>query len=373
MILRRSPTNRRPRKWLALLALTAALVLLPGCQTWSFYTQAIRGQYQLVAGQRPIQKILADTNTPADLRQHLELFEKLRAFARTNLQLPVDGNYQKYVDLHRPYVVWNVEAAPEFSLVPKSWWYPVVGRVTYRGYFSHTDATNYAATLRARNYDVFVGGVPAYSTLGWFKDPVINTFLYEAPSDLAETLFHELGHQRVFAAGDTDFNEAFATSVGQEGVRRWLRSKGDTNGFAAYEAELQRMAQFTQLVMETRAQLAQLYGDVISPDGSLKKGKPPATSDTELRSQKEFIIGQMQDKYLRLKTAWGGSTDHDGWFNRQVNNAQINSVATYYDLLPYFDRLLKSQGGDLEKFYQEAEKLARLPKARRREQLTRSS
>ena len=197
--------------------------------------------------------------TPAlrpGLKARFDLLDKLRAFAKNELKLPMDGHYQRYVDVHRPYVVWNVEAAPEFSMEAKTWWYPVVGRQEYRGYFSQSGATNCAERLKKGGFDVFVGGSQAYSTLGWFKDPVLNTFIFEPEPDLAEIIFHELGHQRVFARGDTDFNEAFATTVGQEGARRWLRARGDNASCEQYLAELQRTRQFASLVDETRLRLA---------------------------------------------------------------------------------------------------------------------
>ena len=154
----------------------------------------------------------------------MQLVSKLRDFADRDLKLPVNGHYRKYVDVHRTFVVWNVEAAPEFSMEPKSWWYPLVGSLEYRGYFAESNARGYAARLKKKGYDVYVAGTTAYSTLGWFKDPILNTFVFQPEGELAETIFHEQGHQRVFAGGDTNFNEAFATTVGQEGARRWLRA-----------------------------------------------------------------------------------------------------------------------------------------------------
>ena len=239
---------RRLRKWVLAPALLLAVLAMSGCRTLSFYGQAIKGQYQIVAHQQKLQKVLADSQTPAPLKAKLELVQHLRAFAKQQLQLPVDGHYEKYADVHRPFVVWNVEAAPEFSLEPKSWWYPFVGSLDYRGYFSKEGAQKYGDWLQTRGYDVHVGGVTAYSTLGWFKDPVLNTFIFDPEPDLAETLFHELGHQRVFASGDTDFNEAFATTVGQEGARRWFRAKGDQAALEKYLAEVRRTTQFARLI-----------------------------------------------------------------------------------------------------------------------------
>lgn len=358
------------RKWVVVLVLAGAVAVLSGCQTWGFYAQAIKGQYQILAHEERVGTLLADAQTPARLREQLELFEALRRFASQELKLPVNGHYRKYVDVHRPYVVWNVEAAPEFSLQPKTWWYPVVGRLSYRGYFSERGATNYAGGLGRKGYDVYVGGVEAYSTLGWFKDPVLNTFLFEPEPELAETLFHELGHQRVFAGGDTDFDEAFATVVGQEGARRWLRAKRGRAEYEEYLAQLGRTVEFTHLVMRARDQLAQLYGDEKTAEGALKTSRKASWLPAEeLRQQKERILARLQEDYAELKKRWGGETEYDGWFARPVNNAQVNSIATYYDLVPGFERLLAVNGGDLERFYDGAQRLAKEPRARRHERL----
>jgi predicted aminopeptidase len=348
------------------------LVAVSGCQTLSFYGQAAKGQYQLLAHARKVRKLLAEPQTPAPLKERLRLLLSLRQFAEQDLKLPVDGHYQRYVDVHRPFVVWNVEAAPEFSLQPKTWWYPLVGSLDYRGYFSERGAARYAGTLEKRGYDVYLGGVQAYSTLGWFHDPAINTFLFESDADLAEVIFHELGHQEVFAAGDTDFNEAFATTVGQEGARRWLKSRGNSAQYQGYLAELRRTAQFTRLIMDTRAQLARLYGDATNQWGKLEATRARRDVPREtLRREKGRILGRLQEAYARLKVQWGGDTEYDGWFARQLNNAKLNSVADYYDLVPGFERLLKDNGGDLAKFYRAAERLSRLPKAQRHQALRR--
>jgi predicted aminopeptidase len=361
---------KRIRKWLVALVLTVAVVAASGCRTVQFYTQAVKGQYQIFAHEHEIEKLVADPKTPARLRERLQLILDLRAFAASDLKLPVDRHYRKYVDVHREFVVWNVEAASEFSLQPKTWWYPMLGSLKYRGYFSKPAAKEYGDWLHKKGYDVFVGGVQAYSTLGWFKDPVLNTFVFEPEADLAEILFHELGHQRVFARGDTDFNEAFATSVGEEGARRWLRSHRDTATLEKYEAELRRTRQFAHLIADTRQRLIVLYGDEPTPEGKIKATKknrdvPPVT----LRQEKQAILDRLQQDYRRLKAQWGGNTDYDAWFAHEVNNAQLNSVAAYYDLVPGFEQLLRLSGGDLEKFYNQVERLANMPKKERHEWL----
>ena len=354
------------RKWLAAPALLVAVLAMSGCQTLSFYGQAIKGQYGIVAHQQRIEKLLADPLTAPPLRAKLQLVQSLRAFAAKDLKLPVDGHYQRYVDVHRPFVVWNVEAAPEFSLEPKTWWYPLVGSLEYRGYFSEASARRYAASLQKKGYDVCVGGVTAYSTLGWFKDPVLNTFVFDPEPDLAETLFHELGHQRVFASGDTDFNEAFATTVGEEGARRWLRAKGGQAALDKYLAQIRRTRQFAHLLGRTRECLETLYGDTRTAEGKLKAAKKPlAVPPEQLRREKQDVLDRLQREYVQLKSQWGGDTEYDEWFAHPVNNAQLNSVAAYYDLVPGFERLLQQNGGDLEKFYEAVGQLAREPKTER--------
>ena len=361
---------KRLRKWLIGTALVLALIAMSGCQTINFYSQALRGQYQIFANEKETDKLLADPKTPDRLKQRLELLHALREFAAADLKLPVDGHYRKYVDVHRPFVVWNVEAAPEFSLEPKSWWYPLVGRLDYRGYFSKQGAIKYATVLRKKGYDVYVGGVEAYSTLGWFKDPILNTFIFDPDAELAEIIFHELGHQRVFARGDTDFNEAFATSVGQEGSRRWLIKKGDQDALASYRAERQRTRDFVALISQTREKLEKLYGDERTPEGKLKAAKKKPIGDVEeLRRRKREIFAELQKDYLALKQAWGGNAEYDQWFAADVNNAQLNSVAAYYDLVPGFERLLELNGGDLQKFYNEAARLSKMPKKERHQWL----
>jgi predicted aminopeptidase len=357
---------RRLRNWLVAPALLLAVLAMSGCQGLSFYGQAIKGEYAIVAHRQSIEKLLAEPQTPAPLKAKLQLVQNLRAFAGKDLKLPVDGQYEKYADVHRRFVVWNVEAAPEFSLEPKAWWYPFLGSLEYRGYFSEQRARHYEARLRQKGYDVYVGGVEAYSTLGWFKDPVLNTFISNPESDLAETLFHELGHQRVFASGDTDFNEAFATTVGQEGARRWLRAKGDPAATEKYLAEIRRTDQFAHLIAKTRERLEALYGDERTAEGKVKAGKSKRTlPPAQLRREKQEVLNRLQREYAQLKAQWGGNTEYDEWFAGTVNNAQLNSVAAYYDLVPAFERLLEQNGGDLEKFYQAAERLAGEPKAQR--------
>ena len=338
-----------------------AVIGFSGCTTIGYYAQAVRGEYQILAHRRSIDKLIADPKTPSTLRQKLQLVQQLRRFARDELKLPVDGSYDKYVDVHRKYVVWNVQAAPEFSLVPKTWRYPFVGRLAYRGYFSEKSARACGERLLKQGFDVYVDGVEAYSTLGWFKDPLLNTFIDSSEPELAEVLFHELGHKRVFASGDTDFNEAFATIVGEEGARRWLRSKCDVKLLEQYDGILAREEQFVHLIMRVRERLAKLFGETLDQNGNVISARRPPVTTKELRRQKQSIYEDLRREYAELKTQWGGYSGYDDWFAHDLNNAKLNTVANYYDYVPGFQRLLASNGGDLEKFYAAAQRLAKEP------------
>lgn len=337
-----------------------------GCQTVGYYAQAVHGQCQMLSRQKPIQELLEDPGTPEPLKDRLRLVLEIRRFAENELHLPANGQYLNYADLGRPFAVWNVSATPEFSLTAKTWWYPLIGSLEYRGFFSEERARKYAAKLAAEGYDVHVGGVTAYSTLGWFRDPVLNTFAFDDDSELADLLFHELAHQKVFVPGDTDFNEAFATAVAEEGLRRWLQSRRDTAATANYEGDAERMKQFVTLVKAARARLESLYE-------SMDPIKQPAASPRpveELRREKQRIIEDLREDYNRLKAQWNGREDFDRWFSQSLNNAQLNTVDTYYQLVPAFRRLLQQHNGRLDVFYAEAEKIGKLDEDVRHQRLT---
>ncbi len=359
----------RNRRWFVALALIAGLLAVCGCRTLKFYGQAIAGQYEIFSKRQLVTEVLTNPTTSAELRLQLELLQRLLAFAETELNLPAENQYGTYVDLQRKFVVWNVQAAPQFSLEPKTWWYPFVGRLEYRGYFRKQGAEDLAEQLREDGYDVFVGGVEAYSTLGFFRDPVLNTFIHREESELAEVIFHELAHQRLFARGDTDFNEAFATVVGEEGARRWLQSQGKTNLLADYEIALQRNGQFVRLIMSTRAELEKVYGDTRDEDGKVKAAKQLPAPTEELLARKRQMFENLQARYRALRAEWDGFSGYDAWFARELNNAQLNTIANYYDYVPGFVALLKLKEGNLEQFYNAAEELSRKPRDERHEWL----
>ena len=362
------PTERRRLRGRVILFCSLAL-LISGCSSISYYRQAIGGQYEILAKREPIPEVIARADTRPALREKLQLVLNIREFAERELELKTDGHYAEYADLGRRYVVWNVYAAPEFSLEPKKWWYPVVGRLKYRGFFSEKEAHAYGAQLAKEGYDVCVGGVDAYSTLGFFKDPVLNTFIHNEPADLAETLFHELAHQRVFAKGDTDFNEAFATALGEEGARRWLAVHGDAKSRADYELELRRKDQFVALVLNARDELKQIYDEESARAPSLSEKQSSAPLVDAKRTRKADVIAKMRADYEKLKASWDGYAGYDNWFKRPINNARLNTIATYQTLVPAFQQLLAHNGGDLQRFYADAKALANLGKEQRHERI----
>ena len=350
--------------FLARLACLALLSFVSGCGTIGYYAQAIHGQCQILHRERPVQELLADPGTPAALKMRLTRALAIREFAETDLRLPAHGHYRHYADLGRRYAVWTVSAAPEFSLGAKTWWYPVVGRLEYQGYFEEAKARRYARGLAERGLDTQVGGVEAYSTLGWFRDPLLNTFLFEDELELAELLFHELAHQRLFVAGDTEFNEAFATAVAEEGVERWLAERGDAGWIAKQREAVARKQVFLGLLGRARARLGTLYGAGTEGCGCSCRGTPDC-SCARMRREKAAVFESLRADYAAAKAAWGGNAEYDGWFAQPLNNAVLNTVDTYYSLVPSFRRRIEAAGGDLEEFYKATETLGKLKKRER--------
>jgi predicted aminopeptidase len=337
----------------AVVALTA--LALSGCTAAPYYWQAASGQLELWRKSRPIDDWLADPNADQHLRARLAHVQDIRAFASGNLGLPDNGSYRSYADLGRPYVVWNVFAAPELSLEAKKWCFPVAGCVDYRGYFAEKSARNFADGLKSEGYDTYVGGVPAYSTLGWFDDPVPSTIMVYPDTEVARLIFHELAHQVLYVPGDTAFNESFATAVEQEGVKRWVEAYGSTEMLAQFQRAQARKQQFVALVLEYRSRLEAIYASALGED--------------EKRAQKAQTFAAMRASYAELKQGWGMPSGYDAWFASPLNNAQIASVASYTEQVPAFQALLARENGDMKRFYVAAEGLARLPKVERDAQL----
>jgi predicted aminopeptidase len=337
---------------LALLAL--ATTMLSGCGTM-YLAQAARGQWQLTHAREPIDQVIADPSTPADLRARLTEVRAARQFASRELGLPDNSSYRTYADIKRRYVVWNVVAAPEFSVQPERWCFPIAGCVAYRGYFSEAGARKFAAQLRKRGFDVVVGGVPAYSTLGKLSDPVLSTMLGYGDNELAAIIFHELSHQVVYVAGDSEFNEAFAVTVEETGLERWLRLNGHEADLKRYKTRRARQQQYIALFTAARARLASLYAS-----------KMPVA---EMRERKHKIFDTLADEIHSLDARFGGRSGYDDWVDEGLNNAHLASIATYYDCVPGFARLLALHNGNLPEFYAAVRALSHEPRAERHAQL----
>ena len=332
------------------------LLALPACSNLGYYAQSVGGQLEIMWGQEDIDELLRSRELEQQLKDKLSLVLKIREFASTKLGLPDNDSYKSYVDLQRPYVVWNVVAAPEFSMELKEWCFPFAGCIRYRGYFSEEAAKEYARELELQGMDVYVGGVAAYSTLGWFDDPVLNTVLNRDELGLAGLVFHELAHQQVYVQDDSAFNEGFATTVEIEGVRRWLRQNGDPDMAQTYRQRKQRRNDFVHLVLSTKEKLAVLY-------------QQPLASE-QMRRAKAEIISELKQTYVRLKSEqWQGYDGYDRWFAREINNAQIAAVGTYRDYVPAFEELLRQQQGDLHRFYKAVTQLGELPKEERNQRI----
>ena len=326
-----------------------------------FYGQAINGQLSIISKRENIQMLVNDPEIDAQLKQSLESIISIRKFANNSLALPVEKNYSTYVDLQRPFVVWNVFAAPEFSVTPKDWCYPIAGCVSYRGYFSEDAARKYATSLADEGFDVYVGGIAAYSTLGWFADPVLNTIINREEHRLAALLFHELAHQLVYVPGDTQFNESFATTIELEGLKRWLAENNNSAMMPTLVEQAAREQQYRQefvsLVQSSIPVLEELYS-----------GALPLV---EKRQEKAQVIQKLRDDYQVLKQRWQGYSAYDGWFAGDINNARLNTVATYFNHVPAFEALLAQSNYLLPDFYNRVQALAKLSSEERQEVLTR--
>jgi predicted aminopeptidase len=340
------------RRWLAVSALVLVALGSASCSTVGYYAQAVHGQFALLAAAKPIPEWLDDPATPADLKRRLQRAQKMRAFASHDLGLPDNRSYTSYADLKRPAAVWNVFAAPELSLQLKTWCYPLFGCTNYRGYFDRAGAEELAGQLRGEGLEVNVGAVPAYSTLGWFDDPLLNTFINYGDGELARLIFHELAHQVAYAKDDTVFNESFATAVERAGVRRWLAAEGDDATRAAYALQEQRRADFLDLLRTHRDLLTANYAR--------------EASDDDKRTRKREIFAALQTAFAKTKAErWSGWGGYDRYFAQALNNAHLGAIGAYNDLVPAFEAVLRAEGDDLPRFCVRVKKLAGEDKAQR--------
>lgn len=335
------------------LALTAMMVaVLSACTTTTYLLQAAHGEWHVIHSRKPIVQVIDDPHTPEPMIRELAEVREARDFASRELKLPDNDSYRTYVKIDRPYVVWNVVAAPVLSVHPKQWCFPIAGCVAYRGYFSEQSARSFAARLKRAGYDVVVEGVPAYSTLGRLPDPVMSTMMRYGSDELAAMIFHELAHQLLYVRDDSRFNEAFAVTVEDEGLRRWLEHQGRPARVAELDRQRAEDRQFIALLQDTRDRLAALYASD-APRQEKLRGKQQlfARLATETRS----LEGRLAARFPL----------YDKWIAEGLNNADLVSVGTYYDCVPGFERLLRQEHGDLPRFYDAARRLAREPRSAR--------
>jgi len=337
------------------LILLFSTLTVSACSSFGYYLDLMAGHSELLEQRKAVKTLLAEKETPENLRKLLEMSQKMRDFASKELHLPENDSYRTYADLKRPYAVWNVIAAAEFSVSAKKWCFVFVGCLSYRGYFSKEDALAYADELKAQNYDVYVAGANAYSTLGWFDDPLLNTMMYKSEARRAGIIFHELAHQVVYIENDSAFNEAFATAVEQEGIRRWMLRKNQQQQYEDYLLDKKRNSQINHLLQMTRDKLKARYKDNISAE--------------QKREAKRQIFAFMQKEYQELKKTWGGDAAFDKWMQQDLNNAHLLLIATYHDLVPVFQAILKNENNDLKKFYLAVEQYGKLDKKARSRQL----
>ena len=340
---------------LRLLAACTLPFVLSGCATVSYYWQAALGQLEIGRVARPVAEVIAEPATPAELRARLEYAVRAREFASRALDLPDNQSYRRYADLRRPFVVWNVFAAPALSLQLRTHCFPVAGCVVYRGYFAKSAADAEALALRAEGLDVYVGGVPAYSTLGWFSDPLLNTFMRYPELEIARLIFHELAHQVAYVTDDSTFNESFAVAVEQAGLERWMAGNATAEQRARYAGFAERRRELGVLLLATRRQLSAAYAS-----SSAAPAKEAAKRD---------IFAELATEYARMKSRWGLSESetraYDDWLLKDLNNAKLGSIATYTRRVPQFAALLAREGGGLSAFYEQVKLLAAMPREQR--------
>ena len=343
----------RQNRRLGLFALLLPAVLLNGCASLSYYGQLAQGQLRLLNARVPVAEVVADPARDPTLRAHLAQSQKARAFASEQLHLPDNQSYRLYADIGRPFVVWNVFATPEFSLSPQNHCFPIAGCVAYRGYYSQSGARGEAALLARQGLDVSIGGVEAYSTLGWFNDPILSSMLGWGDERLATLIFHELAHQRVYVKDDTSFNESFASFVEQEGTRQWRSARGLA---PAGDAQGRQREQFIALVLDSRARLERLYASPLSAE-AMRQGKAA-----------EFERLRREYRHLR-EHQWAGSKRYDPWVNAPLNNARLLPFGLYDQWVPAFAALFQQAQGDWPAFYRAVQTLGALPAQARQQRL----
>lgn len=333
----------------ALLGISAAIAGLTGCSSAGYYWQGFKGQMQILQAARPIDDWLAEDSTSSALRQRLQTAQQMRRFASRELALPDNASYTRYAQLQRPFAVWNVVAAPAYSLEMHQWCFPVTGCIAYRGYFSKSDAQAQALTLQSQGLETSVYGVPAYSTLGYLNwlggDPLLSTFTSWQEGDFAGLLFHELAHQLLYVKNDTAFNESFATTVERMATPLWLHSHASAATQQRWQQSLQRRELWQQLTRETRQRLQQIY----------EQKNTEALDAKALEAIKSKVLDEFRATYAQLRARWIATdepllsslalreqyyrrlTQTDEWV-AQSNNASFGALAAYDDWVPAMTR-----------------------------------
>ncbi len=338
-----------------LLPIALLLLTLPACSSLDYYSQAINGHFELLSREKPIDDILADTNTPGELRQKLTLALKVRAFASRELSLPDNDSYTTYADLQRPFAIWNVVATPAYSIEPQRWCYLFVGCLSYRGYFDKQEALDLAQQLKQEGKDVIVSGAAAYSTLGWMDDPLLNTIVERSETSMIGIIFHELAHQVVYVDGDTEFNEAFATAVEVEGLRRWYTSQDNLDVYTQFLQRKQYRHKIFSKMHAAREALKALYARQVTND--------------EKQTGKQDVFRDLAQWYRQ----WRKQHDYAGfdeWMNQDLNNAHLALIATYQEKVPNFLAALQSVNNDMPQFFALVEKMAQMDKTARHDTLS---
>ncbi|WP_093415842.1 MULTISPECIES: aminopeptidase [unclassified Pseudomonas] len=349
-MIRLLPSHRLLDRVLRVLFPMTVLLLLNGCTSVRYYSQLAEGQLQLLRSRTPVSEAIADPGRDATLRAHLAQSQKARDFASQHLHLPDNRSYRVYADIGRPYVVWNVFATEEFSLTAQTHCFPIAGCVAYRGYYSLGAARGAAALQRLQGMDVSVSGVEAYSTLGWFDDPIMSSMLGWGDERLATLIFHELAHQRMYVKDDTEFNESYATFVEREGTRQWRAYRGLPPVSEAQEHQRER---FTQLVLDTRTRLETLYAQPLPAE--------------PMRSLKAAEFERLRRDYRALRDSqWPGDKRYDAWINAPMNNAKLLPFGLYDQWVPAFAEVFRQAGGDWSRFFAAVETLGALPVEQRK-------
>jgi predicted aminopeptidase len=338
-----------------LLFLSICLSVLTACSTLSYYEQAVRGHLGLLFKSASIDRLIATHEVESRTRERLMLVREIRRFGVNQLSLPDNGSYTRYADLGRDYAVWAVFASEEFSVEPKTWCFPMAGCVPYRGYFSRHRAERFARDLKVSGLDVFSGGVPAYSTLGWGADPVLNTVLMWPDHQLAGLIFHELAHQVVYVKNESAFNESFATFVEEVGVQQWLRSNGDKRALAAYQSSRVWRSWVVNQLISHRASLADLYSTKVAAE--------------VMRKEKRLQFARLRERYERKRSAGQHSTMWGHWVDGEPNNARLNAIATYQQFVPAFQQLFELSESNFTIFLDKVRVLGDVNPAERLHQL----